>query len=81
MYVIKIKVPTNRAGSETRGRWQRKAQLLESKTAVNDAKFSPRHFGLQVAAASSDGKVYIYEARNQFALHQWQLKVAIYSID
>eukprot|EP01041_Mallomonas_annulata_P012857 gene12857-27109_t len=64
----------NRSDIESRSRWQRKAQLTESKKSVNDVKFSPRHLGLKLATASGDGTVRIYEASDVFALNFWPLQ-------
>ena len=58
-------------------RWQCKAQLTESKRAVNDVKFAPRHLGLKLASASADGYVRIYEATDVFSLNYWQLQDSI----
>lgn len=53
--------------------WQKRVTLSDSKRSVNDVKFSPRHLGLQVASASADGCVRIYEATDVFSLSYWQL--------
>ena len=53
-----------------------KAQLADSKKAVNDVKFSPRHLGLKFASASADGIVRIYEATDVFSLNYWQMQVS-----
>ena len=58
-------------------RWQCKAQLTESKRAINDVKFAPRHLGLKLASASADGFVRIYEATDVFSLNYWQLQDSI----
>lgn len=62
--------------SKEKGRWQKKAQLSESKKAVNDVKFSPRYLGLKLATASADGTVRIYEASDVFSLNYWPLQVS-----
>jgi len=54
-------------------RWLKKVTLTESKKAVNDVKFSPRHLGLRLATASADGSIRIYEATDIFSLSYWQL--------
>lgn len=59
------------AARETRERWMRKTQLSDSKGAVHDVKFAPRHLGLKLAAGSADGFVRIYEATDVFALNYW----------
>ena len=58
-----------------REKWIRKAQLSDSKKPLNDVKFGPRHLGLQIAAASADGSVRIYEATDVFTLNYWHLQV------
>ena len=65
----------NKTDIESRSRWQRKAQLTESKKSVNDVKFAPRHLGLKLASASGDGFIRIYEASDVFALNFWPLQV------
>lgn len=55
-------------------RWQRKAQLTESKKPVTDVKFAPRHLGLKLASASGDGMVRVYEASDVFSLNFWPLQ-------
>jgi len=64
-------------GGAKQQRWQCKAQLTDSKRAVNDVKFAPRHLGLKLASASSDGYVRIYEATDVFSLNYWQLQDSI----
>jgi len=70
-------VGITRSHNESRDRWLMKAQLSDSKKAVNDVKFAPRHMGLKVASASGDGLVRIYEAPDVFSLNYWQLLVII----
>lgn len=65
------------SSSSAKQRWQCKAQLTDSKRAVNDVKFAPRHLGLKVACASADGYVRIYEATDVFSLSYWQLQDSI----
>jgi nucleoporin SEH1 len=67
----------NPGEDRARGRWQRKAQLCDSKKSVNDVQFAPRHLGLRLAAASSDGIVRIYEASDVFSLNYWPLQVEL----
>jgi len=55
-------------------RWQKKAQLSDSKCSVRDVKFAPRHLGLKLASASADGFVRIYEATDVFTLNYWPLQ-------
>jgi len=61
-------------GGTQKSRWTKKATLSDSKDAVRDVKFSPRHLGLKLAAASADGYVRIYEATDVFTLHYWPLQ-------
>ena len=63
-------INTNKVNSD---RWLKKVTLTESKKAVNDVKFSPRHLGLKLATASADGSIRIYEATDIFSLSYWQL--------
>ena len=65
---------------ENRGKWQKKAQLSDSKKSVNDVKFSPRHLGLKLATASADGILRIYEASDVFSLNYWPLQVLFYNL-
>jgi nucleoporin SEH1 len=62
---------------EPASRWIRKATLSDSKRAVRDVKFAPRHLGLMVACASADGTVRVYEATDVFSLNIWQLQHTI----
>ena len=41
------------------------------KEAINDIKFAPRHWGLLIAVAISDGTVKIYAAKDLNNLTQW----------
>ncbi len=61
----------------SRSRWTKKAQLSESKKAVRDVKFAPRHLGLMLASASADGIVRVYEATDVFSLNIWQLQHSV----
>ena len=61
--------------NENKERWQRKVQLSDSKKAVKDLKFAPKHLGLKIATASAEGIVRIYEATDVFALNYWTLQV------
>lgn len=70
----------NPGEDRARGRWQRKAQLSDSKKAVNDVQFAPRHLGLKLAAASADGIVRIYEASDVFSLNYWPLQVGKFDV-
>ena len=42
--------------------WVLRTKLFESKESIEDIKFGPRHLGLILATASSEGLVRIYEA-------------------
>ena len=63
-------------GREKETRWQKKAQLSDSKCSVRDVKFAPRHLGLKLATASADGMVRIYEATDVFTLNYWPLQTS-----
>lgn len=66
--------PVVQQAAASRSRWTKKAQLSESKKAVRDVKFAPRHLGLMLASVSADGFVRIYEATDVFSLNIWQLQ-------
>jgi nucleoporin SEH1 len=68
----------NGSDGAERGRWQKKSQLTDSRKAVNDVKFAPRHLGLMLATASADGIVRIYEANDVFSLGYWPLQVVYF---
>lgn len=53
--------------------WVKRAGLVDSRTAVNDVEFAPRHLGLQLATCSTDGQLRIYEAPDVLNLSQWSL--------
>jgi len=72
-----VPASSSSAAAGSKQRWQCKAQLTESKRAINDVKFAPRHLGLKVATASADGYVRIYEATDVFSLNYWQLQDSI----
>lgn len=55
-------------------KWENRAKLTESKKSVHDVKFAPRHLGLQLASASADGYIRIYEATDVFSLNYWQVQ-------
>lgn len=65
------------AGGSSSVRWARKAQLGDSRDSVKDIKFSPRHLGLKLATASSDGLVRVYEAVDVMNLSHWPLQVRV----
>ena len=71
MHIYEEQEVVTTAARETRERWMRKTQLSDSKGAVHDVKFAPRHLGLKLAAGSADGFVRIYEATDVFALNYW----------
>lgn len=50
------------------------ATLTDSRDAVYDVKFAPRHCGLKVAACSGDGYMRIYEAIDVMNLSSWSLQ-------
>jgi WD40 repeat protein len=57
----------------TNTHWVKRAALVDSRTSVNDVRFSPRHLGLQLATCSADGHLRIYEAPDVMNLTQWSL--------
>mmetsp|Transcript_29405 Transcript_29405/g.33778 ORF Transcript_29405/g.33778 Transcript_29405/m.33778 type:complete len:355 (+) Transcript_29405:101-1165(+) len=65
-------------GSQTpTTRWTEKARLADAKKSLSCVKFAPRHLRLQLATASADGMVRIYEAVDVMNLNQWLLKNSI----
>lgn len=61
-----------RASSSTTT-WVRKARLVDSRDAVKDIKFAPKHLGLRLATCSADGQVRIYEAMDVMNLASWPM--------
>lgn len=57
-------------------RWLKRAQLGDARDSVNDIKFAPRHLGLHLAAASTDGIVRLYEATDTTSLAHWEPTVS-----
>ncbi len=55
------------------GKWINRAKLVDSRQAVNDIAFAPKHMGLQIATCSADGSVRIYEAVDVMNLMHWPL--------
>ncbi|KAL5521651.1 SEH1 [Sanghuangporus sanghuang] len=56
-----------------KSKWVERAVLLEAKGSVRSVEFAPHHFGLKLAAISSDNHLRIYECLEQPALSSWQL--------
>ncbi|XP_062599800.1 nucleoporin SEH1-like [Saccostrea cucullata] len=54
--------------------WIKKSILVDSRTAVTDVKFAPKHLGLQLAICCSDGMVRIYECPDVMNISQWSLQ-------
>lgn len=54
--------------------WVKRATFIDSRTSVTDVKFAPKQLGLQLATASADGVVRIYENIDVSNLAQWQLQ-------
>jgi nucleoporin SEH1 len=52
-------------------RWVERAKLIESRMAVQDIEFAPRHLGLKLATCSADGIVRIYEAMDIMNVSAW----------
>jgi len=53
--------------------WSQRANLSDSRDAVQDIKFAPRHHGLKLATCSLDGLVRVYEAVDVTNLNIWPL--------
>jgi WD40 repeat protein len=51
----------------------KRGRLVDSRVAVRDVQFAPKHQGLKLAACSQDGKVRIYICRNLMNLAEWSL--------
>ena len=51
----------------------KKGRLVDSRVAVKDLSFAPRHQGLKLATCSEDGKVRVYESSNLMDLGEWPL--------
>lgn len=58
-------------------RWTERARLTDARKSLSCVKFAPRHLRLQLATASADGVVRIYEAVDVMNLNQWLLKNSI----
>ncbi|THH03870.1 hypothetical protein EW145_g5942 [Phellinidium pouzarii] len=54
-------------------RWVERAVFLDAKDSVRAVEFAPYHFGMKLAAISSDNHLRIYECLEQPALANWQL--------
>lgn len=50
-----------------------KVKFADSKESIEDIKFGPKHMGLVLASASSDGYLRIYEAQDLTNLALWKL--------
>ncbi|XP_076470749.1 nucleoporin SEH1-like isoform X1 [Babylonia areolata] len=57
-----------------RNHWVKRTSLVDSRTSVTDVKFAPKHLGLQLATASADGIIRIYEAVDVMNLSNWSLQ-------
>lgn len=62
---------------ESTTRWRDTATLTDARKGLSSVKFAPRHLRLQLATASADGIVRIYEAVDVMNLSQWLLKSSI----
>lgn len=58
-------------------RWIEKARMTDARKSLTCVKFAPRHHRLQLATASADGVVRIYEAVDEMNLNHWLLKKSI----
>jgi nucleoporin SEH1 len=63
--------------NESTTRWRDTATLTDARKGLSSVKFAPRHLRLQLATASADGVVRIYEAVDVMNLSQWLLKSSI----
>jgi len=54
-------------------RWQRKAELGDSRSKISDVEFAPRHQGLRLATGSHDALVRIYEVTDLMNVAHWPL--------
>jgi len=57
--------------------WTQKGNLVDSRTAIKDIEFAPKHFGLLLATCTADGVIRIYEAPDVINLSQWVLQEQI----
>ena len=55
-------LPEQRGIQHTGHIWAKRTQLVDAKTPVIDVRFAPKHLGLMLAAASTDGVLRVYEA-------------------
>lgn len=62
-----------RSGPSMLQKWVNRAKLVDSRQAVNDIAFAPKHLGLQIATCSADGSVRVYEAVDVMNLMHWPL--------
>lgn len=53
--------------------WEDKANLVDSRDAVRDVAFAPRHLGLKLALCSIDGYVRVYQCEDLVKLNYWPL--------
>lgn len=54
--------------------WTQRAKLMESLQSVHSIQFAPKHLGLKIATASSDGFVRVYAAENALDVAHWQVE-------
>jgi nucleoporin SEH1 len=62
-----------KSGPNMLQKWINRAKLVDSRQAVNDIAFAPKHLGLQIATCSADGSVRLYEAVDVMNLMHWPL--------
>ena len=60
------------SGSATR--WMERARLTDARKSLSCVKFAPRHLRLQVATASADGMVRIYEVSSEWFGKRTEMK-------
>lgn len=53
--------------------WKLRAPLRDSRDTVSDISFAPHHLGFQLATASGDGYVRVYQPEDVMDLEHWQI--------
>ncbi|KAL4068570.1 WD40-repeat-containing domain protein [Scleroderma yunnanense] len=71
---IQSAVPsTSQPTSGSSSRWSERAVLVDARGTIRAVEFAPHHFGLKLAAVSTDNHLRIYECLEQSSLTTWQL--------
>ncbi|EJD05418.1 WD40 repeat-like protein [Fomitiporia mediterranea MF3/22] len=73
VHVDSVSDASGTGASSGNTKWEQRAVLFEAKGSVRAIEFSPHHFGLKLAAVSSDNQLRTYECVEQPALSSWQL--------